>query len=101
MSVALFSIRASCVSGKWPINYIGGLIAALISNRAGFTIYILKNVHLISFRDKADILYKHYSKQSYLLVQLFQLKDAGLLPLSIREQFSVKLLESGLTIVAE
>lgn len=71
------------VSGEWPINYSGGLIAALISHRAGFAIYILKNVHLISFRDKADILYKHYSKQSYLLVQLFQLKDAGLLPLSI------------------
>jgi hypothetical protein len=80
------------VSGKWPINYIGGLIAALISKRAGFTIYILKNVHLILFRDKADILYTHYSKQSYLLVQLFQLKGAGLLPLSICEQFSGKLL---------
>lgn len=80
------------INGKWPINYTGGLIAALISNRAGFTIYILKNVHLILFRDKADILCKHYSKQSYLSVQLFQLKDAGLLPLSISEQFSVKLL---------
>lgn len=79
---------------------MGGLIA-LISNRAGFTIYILKNVHLILFRDSTDILYKHYSKQSYLLVQLFQLKDAGLLPLSICEQLSVKLLESSLTIVAE
>lgn len=89
------------ISGKWLINYIGGLIAALISNRAAFTIYILKNVHLISFRDKADILYKHYSKQSYLLVQLFQLKDAGLLPFSICEQFSVKLLEISWTIVAE
>lgn len=89
------------ISGKWPINYIGGLIAALISNRAGFTIYILKNVHLISFKDKTDILYKHYSKQSYLLVQLFQLKDAGLLLLSICEQFSVKPLEISLTLVAE
>lgn len=71
------------ISREWPINYIGGLIAALISNRAGFTICILKNVHLIPFGDKADILYKHYSKQSYLLVQLFQLKDAGLLPLIV------------------
>ena len=73
------------LSGKWPINHIGVLIAALISNCAGFTIYILKNVHLILFRDKADILYKHYYKQSCLLVQLFQLKDAGLLHLSVCE----------------
>lgn len=34
------------ICGKWPINYIGGLIAALISDRAGFTIYILKKCSL-------------------------------------------------------